>query len=580
MSQSFNREDDGKRLSAGEARRLTDVRQTMMRMVMSGKSWSARERNVCFLNTGAERFANVSAVSGLDFREDGRAAAVVDWDADGDLDVWLSNRNAPRVRFLRNGASGGRFLSLRLVGNGTSVSRDAIGARVEVLTGDGSRRIETLRAGDAFLTQSSKWLHFGLGDLDEVEGVAVRWPDGETETFRGLDLDRRYVLEQGSGRAVGWHRPGEGVRELTPSVQEPLPLPDAARIPLVPLIALPRLDYEPFDGKERAIVRVGKGRPVWLNLWASWCAPCVAELGEMDERAADLAAAGVQVVALSVDGLGEDTSSKEAAERVARDLGLDHKTGRATIATLNALQTIHGWLVPTYEPLPLPTSFLIDGSGRISVIYKGRVSVDTVLADVAHSNGDRAERFESSAILPGAALRHPVIEDFHASAMGATRLNVADLLWSVGRQSDALVQYKDALALLDSLADDIRTEGVHGALGRSFLADGDLVGAERHLGLAVDRDPHSPEARYALGTALIEAGDYRAARLQLETAVALRPGFPEARHHLSLALELAGELERAVEQCRYLLQDAPDFPGVRERLQRLERRLRRRDKGR
>ena len=53
------------------------------------------------------RFANVSAVSGIDFPEDGRALCLVDWDHDGDLDFWLSNRTAPQLRFLRNDNAGG-----------------------------------------------------------------------------------------------------------------------------------------------------------------------------------------------------------------------------------------------------------------------------------------------------------------------------------------------------------------------------------------------------------------------------------------------------------------------------------------
>ena len=75
-------------------------------MMKGGRSFSANERNCCFLNMGAApaaagRFANISAVSGLDYPDDGRAVALVDWDQDGDLDMWISNRNAPRLRLMR-----------------------------------------------------------------------------------------------------------------------------------------------------------------------------------------------------------------------------------------------------------------------------------------------------------------------------------------------------------------------------------------------------------------------------------------------------------------------------------------------
>ncbi|MCA9168109.1 MAG: VCBS repeat-containing protein, partial [Planctomycetales bacterium] len=71
-------------------------------LIRAGRSFSGHERNVCFLNTGTPRFADVSAISNLDLADDGRGLAITDWDQDGDLDVWAANRNGPQVRFLRN----------------------------------------------------------------------------------------------------------------------------------------------------------------------------------------------------------------------------------------------------------------------------------------------------------------------------------------------------------------------------------------------------------------------------------------------------------------------------------------------
>ena len=116
-------------------------------MFLGGRSFSGRERHCVYLNTGSERFANISAVSGLDFPDDGRAVAPVDWDQDGDLDLWISNRNAPRIRLLKNNTSRDRhYLALRLQGDGSKTNRDAIGARVELVVGDDElKRITTLR---------------------------------------------------------------------------------------------------------------------------------------------------------------------------------------------------------------------------------------------------------------------------------------------------------------------------------------------------------------------------------------------------------------------------------------------------
>ena len=157
-----------------EGRDRSDVTRRLHDLVRQGRSWSGNERNCCFLNTGQTRFANISGVSGIDFPDDARGISLVDWDHDGDLDVWVVNRNGPQVRYLRNDVpQDHHWLAVRLVG--TTSNRDAIGARVEVMTkgqGRGAKTeirnprsaiVRSLRAGEGFVAQSSKWLHFGLG---------------------------------------------------------------------------------------------------------------------------------------------------------------------------------------------------------------------------------------------------------------------------------------------------------------------------------------------------------------------------------------------------------------------------------
>ena len=76
------------------------------RLIDSGVSLSGHERNCAFLNvpSGAQsrRFVTASAALGLDFDDDARSPALVDWDRDGDLDLWMANRTAPMLRFVRN----------------------------------------------------------------------------------------------------------------------------------------------------------------------------------------------------------------------------------------------------------------------------------------------------------------------------------------------------------------------------------------------------------------------------------------------------------------------------------------------
>jgi len=118
----------------------------------------------------------VSYASGFDFPDDARAVASVDWDHDGDLDLWITNRTAPRLRYLaNNGTPGHRSIQFRL--EGRTGNRDAIGARLVLELGDRTL-VKGVCAGSGYLSQSSRTVHFGLGDADTVGSLSVRWPGG------------------------------------------------------------------------------------------------------------------------------------------------------------------------------------------------------------------------------------------------------------------------------------------------------------------------------------------------------------------------------------------------------------------
>lgn len=353
----------------------------IQQLMREGLSWSGNERHCCFLNTGSgRRFADISAISGLDFLDDGRGLAIADWDADGDLDFWVANRTGPQLRFLRNDLEhDNHFLAIKLVGS--ICNRDAIGARVELeLTGDGQRRlVRTLYAGHGYLGQSSKWLHFGIEKGHQIKQLSVRWPGGETETYSALDLDTRYELKQGGSpqRIAGVKR---SVNLKPTKLVEPAD-ETGRRITLSALDVAFYAEYEDYE-RSRQRVHSLQGQPLLVTMWATWCAPCLREISEFSERAEELKTAGINILAVNLDDIDAETRfDPHQAKQVLDERAFPFKSGLATTEMMTFVRSILRVNTDMGDSVPLPCSFLLDKESRVVHIYNGSVSVDQILED-------------------------------------------------------------------------------------------------------------------------------------------------------------------------------------------------------
>jgi tetratricopeptide (TPR) repeat protein len=547
----------------------------------SGASLSGHERNCFFLNTGEGKFATASATSGFDFYDDARAVARTDWDHDGDLDLFFANRTAPRLRFLKNqGDRENNFIALRLIG--TSSNRDAIGARV--LLKSGSKTIlRGLRAGEGFLGQSGKWLHFGLGEFQSIDSVTVHWPGGQTEIFSNLKANGWFQLRQGTGSATPWTPPEREVHLPEKPLELPIPTARAA-VRLSSPMPIPRLHALDARGNQQPIVSTAD-RPLLVTLWASWCPACDASFTELAASSSRLREAGIDTLALSVNGLGEgDESTFEQAKAYLEKHKLPLTHQRAHSDLLHQLQLIANRIVAQNEPLPLPSSFLLDPNGRVIAFYRGPAPVEHLIKTATFKSDDPTAHFQAA--LPyagkwnGLPRLHPVeklVNEFIDAGFLESGLafakahqnsfpgpgSFAEVFSRAGNRFADQGDFETAIAYYrNALAQDESSALIHFNLALALERQRKIPEALAEYEKAISHDPKITVAHLNRGAILARSSKTIAQGIDsLREAVRLNPNLAASHYHLGLALERTGQFQEAFQHYRQASLLAPDHFG-------------------
>ncbi len=521
------------------------------RLMRSGHSWSGNERNTVYLNLGERSFADVSHLSGFGQVCDGRALATIDLDLDGDLDLVATSRDTPRVRVTRNESRSEEdrrrgVIVLRL--RGTRCNRLAIGARVVVRFANGREPlVRGVRAGEGYLAQSSTWVHLQVGE-EELEEVRVHWPGGASERIEGLAPGELWEVVQDSGRATRLDLPSTPLS--LPAIEAPAPDELELRMVLATPVPLPELTIAPPDASAQPGAAVplfgvrpggqgtGTGRPVLLNLWSAGCAPCVRELRAFTARSEDLDAAGVAFLALSVD---EDLA---AAGARLESVGWPYAWASATQATLETLDALHGVLFDTYEPMVLPTSFLIDPGGQLRAVYRGPIEPDELLRDLQLVDLDDAAQLDAATPFDGRWYLRPGRDLEHFRGKLAAR-GLPEVATEYARGAIEVRQRSRAEMLHDFARDQARQGRIEAAIAtlRSALEeDPDLFQARFDLGLLLQRteQPHEAIAAY-LRAAELEP-EHEDTRFNLAIAYLVTRQLRSAKGQLAVLRELESPL--------------------------------------
>jgi hypothetical protein len=129
-----------------------------------------------------------------------RSAATADFDGDGRLELVVNNFNDAPYYF-KNQSPQKNYVAFRL--RGTKSNRDAIGALVTLHLGE-EVMVRQVDPAGGYLAQSSKTVHFGLGDRAKIDRAEIRWPSGIRQVIDNPAINTLHPIveeERGPARA-------------------------------------------------------------------------------------------------------------------------------------------------------------------------------------------------------------------------------------------------------------------------------------------------------------------------------------------------------------------------------------------
>ena len=155
--------------------------------------------NVAYKNEGEFNFSDKTSDWGLDLPSFSNGNAYGDLDNDGDLDLVVNNVNMPAFIY-KNTTDTLVNRSLQIKLKASANNTKAVGAKV-TLYAEKEKMVSELYPSRGFQSTVPHRLHFGLGNVQQVDSIVITWPDGQQTQQYNLATNQLLQIEQKNGLA-------------------------------------------------------------------------------------------------------------------------------------------------------------------------------------------------------------------------------------------------------------------------------------------------------------------------------------------------------------------------------------------
>ncbi len=141
-------------------------------------------------------FTDITNAAGITEKMMGRGLLSLDYDNDGDLDIFTTNNGQQPILYRNDGGNTNDWL--RIETQGTISNRDGIGTFITVDPDTnviGDEMVREIGAGSNFLSQNEFTAHFGLGlNASTIDLITIVWPSGYEQVLSNVSANQLLSL--------------------------------------------------------------------------------------------------------------------------------------------------------------------------------------------------------------------------------------------------------------------------------------------------------------------------------------------------------------------------------------------------